>query len=318
MAKISVIVPIYNVSKHLNRCLESIINQTFKDLEIVLVNDGSTDNSLDIIKEYEQKDKRIKVIDKSNGGLSDARNEGLKIANAPYIAFVDSDDYIELDMYEVMYQKIIKEKADIVECDFYWEYPNKLIVDKTRLNKNTIESIRVVAWNKLYKKELITKNHVLFPLGLRYEDIAFCYQLLPYVKKIVSVSKPFYHYIQRSNSISNNQNEKVRDIYKVLDIVINYYKNNNLFEKNHEQLEYVYMRYIFGSSFLRVIKVKDKKLRNSILKEGYQLLNKNFPMWKKNRYLKTTTSFKNLYFKTINKITYYIYANIFRVLKRKL
>lgn len=124
---ISIIVPVYNVEKYLNKCIDSIINQTYKNIEIILVDDGSTDNSGKICDEYLLRDSRIKVIHKNNGGLSSARNEGINISSGEYIGFVDSDDWVEPNMYEEMYKKILYSNADIVDCGYWKEYENKSI-----------------------------------------------------------------------------------------------------------------------------------------------------------------------------------------------
>ena len=123
MSKVSIIVPVYNVEKYLKRCIDSLINQTLKDIEIIVVDDGSTDNSGQIIKKYQEKNSNIKYYKKENGGLSDARNYGMKYAQSEYIAFLDSDDFVDKTMYEKMYNKAIEDNADYVECDFYWAYP---------------------------------------------------------------------------------------------------------------------------------------------------------------------------------------------------
>ena len=126
MPKVSVIVPIYNVEDYIEQCLETLVNQTLEEIEIILVNDGSKDNSEKIAKQYKEKyPNKITYLEKENGGLSDARNFGIPYAKGEYIAFLDSDDYVELIMYEEMYKIAKKEDSDIVECDFYWEYPNK-------------------------------------------------------------------------------------------------------------------------------------------------------------------------------------------------
>ena len=179
MPKVSVIVPIYNVEKYLEKCINSLLSQTLEDIQIILVNDGSKDNSGNIAKEYEKNNKdRVIYVEKENGGLSDARNYGLKYATGDFIAFLDSDDYIEKNAYEEMYNKVIEENADYVECDFIWEFPNKIRVDKQYPYKNKKEMlsfVRVVAWNKLIKRQLITDNNLEFPKGLRYEDVEFTY-----------------------------------------------------------------------------------------------------------------------------------------------
>ena len=137
MKKVSVIVPFYNVEKYIDRCLNSLVNQTLEDIEIIIVNDGSKDNSETIAKEYSSKYKdKIIYLEKENGGLSDARNYAIPYATGEYIAFLDSDDYVEVNMYEQMYEKAKKENADIVECDFLWEYPNEKIESKGKIYKD--------------------------------------------------------------------------------------------------------------------------------------------------------------------------------------
>ena len=286
MPKVSVIVPIYNVEKYLEKCINSLLSQTLEDIQIILVNDGSKDNSGNIAKEYEQNNKdRVIYVEKENGGLSDARNYGLKYATGDFIAFLDSDDYIEKNAYEEMYNKAIEENADYVECDFIWEFPNKIRVDKQYPYKNKKEMlsfVRVVAWNKLIKRQLITDNNLEFPKGLRYEDVEFTYKLIPFINKFTYVDKPFIHYVQREGSIANVQNERTAEIFTVLDNVIEFYKKNNIYEKYRDELEYNYARYLLCSSLKRMCKIKDKTIREKLLTESWERLNLNFPNWKEN------------------------------------
>ena len=318
MPKISVIVPVYNVEAYLERSLNSLKNQTFKDLEFIIVDDGSTDGSAKIIKEFVKSDKRFSYHKKKNGGLSDARNYGMKYATGKYLAFLNSDDYIDLDLYEKMYEKAVETKADVVEADFIWEYPNKQVKDISKVTDlgRLLVDIRVVAWNKLYKKSLIDKIGVKFSKGLHYEDVDWCYKIVPYIKKFASVHGTYIHYIQRPNSIANTQNEKVRDIYKILENAVIYYQENNLLNKYFYELEYSCLRIIYGSSFLRVMGINNKKLRNSIIKEGTDFLNKYFPNYKKNIYLLSDKTKKNYYYRTINSFTLPIYIKLFRLLKK--
>ena len=213
-----------------------------------------------------------------------------------------------------MYHKAIEEQSDYVECDFIWEYPNKMKIDRYTEYKNSkemLKNVRVVAWNKLIKRSIIVENNILFPKGLRYEDVEFTYKLIPHLNKCSHVDKPFIHYIQRENSIINNQNEKNADIFTVLDNVIKYYKDNNLYEEYREEMEYTYARYLLCRSFTRICKIKDKDTRKKLVKEGWENLNTKFPDWKKNKFLKTK-SIKNLYMRTLNGFTYKCYAHIFR------
>lgn len=314
MPKVSVIVPFYNVEGYIEKCLETLVNQTLKDIEIILVNDGSKDRSIEIVKMFlQQYPDKITYLEKENGGLSDARNYAIPYAKGEYIAFLDSDDYVEKDMYESMYELAKKENSDMVECDFYWEYPNKTKEDIGRIyheKKEMLEKVRVVAWNKLIKREILEKTGIQFPKGYRYEDVEFTYKLIPYLEKVSFLKKPCIHYVQREGSISNSQNERTREIFDVLEHVISYYKENEIYDIYKEELEYVYIRYAFCSSLLRIVKIKDEEIQEKLLDETWRNVNEKFPNWKKNSLLKKNKSLKDFYLKTINKTTYKLYALI--------
>ena len=318
MPKVSVIVPIYNVEKYLEKCINSLLSQTLEDIQIILVNDGSKDNSGTIAKKYAERNKdKVIYVEKENGGLSDARNYGLKYATGDFVAFLDSDDYIEKNAYEEMYNKAIEENADYVECDFIWEYPNKAKIDKQykyQNKKEMLSFVRVVAWNKLIKRSLIIEHNLEFPKGLRYEDVEFTYKLIPYINKFAYVDKPFIHYVQREGSIANVQNERTAEIFTVLDEVIEFYKKNNIYEEYKEELEYNYARYLLCSSLKRMCKIKNKKTRKELLQKTWKKLNCNFPNWKKNKILSTVNIDKNKYMKTINKFTYKLYTKVFEII----
>ncbi len=316
--KISVVVPFYNVEDYIEKCLNSLKNQTLKDIEVILVDDGSKDGSTKIAKSFAKKDARFSYHLKKNGGLSDARNYGMKYAHGEYLAFLDSDDYIDHDLYEKMYAKAKENDADMVETDFIWEYPKKSVKDISKVTKMSriIVDIRVVAWNKLYRRSLIEKLGVTFSKGLRYEDVDWCYKIIPFVEKVYSVHDTYVHYIQRPTSIANTQNERVRDIYQILENAIKYYEEKKIIGRYKNQLEYSVMRIVFGSSFLRTIQIEDKQLRREILDEGYDFVEHYFPYWKKNIYLQKEKGLKNFYYKTINRFTYRVYEYIFRMKKR--
>ena len=275
MPKVSIIVPVYNVEKYIDRCLKSLLNQTLQDIEIIIINDGSIDGSKQIIERYIN-NKKIKYFEKQNGGLSSARNLGLKNASGEYVAFLDSDDYVENKMYEEMYIKAKKENAEMIECDFIWEWESenkndaqkKIKTDKRKNYKNKKEMMRrprVVAWNKLIKTEIIKNNNIQFPEGLIYEDLEFFYKVIPHINKISYINKYFVHYIQRDGSISNTQTEKTADIFKVLDNIFLYYKKEGIYDKYKQELNYMKKRILFGSSMKRILKIKDKKTRNKLL-----------------------------------------------------
>lgn len=213
---ISVIIPIYKVEEYLDECISSIVNQTFSNLEIILVDDGSPDKCPEMCDNWAKKDSRIKVIHKSNRGLSDARNAGLEVASGKYISFVDSDDWIDTHMYEILYKHIKEENADICACGIMACYPNhkqplntKCVVGHpeeilSMLYDNT--AYPVSAWNKLYKREMWQDFY--FPVGKICEDAFTTYLLIDKADKIVQISEPLYNYRIRSNSIMTSEFSK--------------------------------------------------------------------------------------------------------------
>ncbi len=226
-ALISIIIPVYKVEKYLEKCIQSVINQTYENLQIILVDDGSPDNCGKICDEYAKKDHRIEVIHKSNGGLSDARNKGLEIAKGEYIGFVDSDDYIEADMYEVLYNLLKQYNADVSICNFYTVSQGKISIknaDNGINEYNRIEILKEIlldrniqsyAWNKLYKKELF--DEIKYPIGKKYEDIGTTFYLLEKCNKVVVTGKSEYYYINRQDSIVNNVTEStITDYIEVI------------------------------------------------------------------------------------------------------
>ena len=212
---ISVIIPIYNVEKYVSRCVDSVINQTYKNIEIILVDDGSPDNCPKICDDYATKDNRIKVVHKENGGLSDARNAGMKVAIGEYISFIDSDDYISLDFYETLLNTMIGNNSDIVECSvvkFYEgnhfdEYDDDLKVKnyetEDALAKLIVEtSFKQHVWNKLYKANGVLD--IPYVVGKLNEDEFWTYQVFGKAKRITRINKTMYHYFQRESSIMGN------------------------------------------------------------------------------------------------------------------
>lgn len=318
MSKVSVIVPVYNTEKYLEKCLESLVNQTLQDIEILVVDDGSTDSSFDIINKFNNNyPNKIIYLKKKNGGLSDARNFALQYVSSEYVGFVDSDDYIDLNMFENMYYSAVKGNLDLVECNFIWEYPKKSKHDNglDYLNKEDyFINGRVMVCNKLFRTSIIKENKLKFPLGLRYEDIEFFYSYVPYIKKSKLINEYFYHYMQRDNSIINKQNEKNNDIFAILNNINNFYKTNNLFYDYKDKLEYLYIRFLLGSSFLRIVKIKDRNIRKILLIKTINELYNAFPTWKKNKLLNTIKTKKNFYYRTINKKTFKIYSFIFKLI----
>lgn len=318
MIKVSIIVPAYNVEAYIEKCLETLVNQTLKEIEIIIVNDGSTDGTKRKIEKFLLAyPEKIKYLEKSNGGLSDARNYGMPSAIGKYIGFVDPDDYVELNMFEEMYKKAEEENADMVECDFIWEYPNKRKIDTGIIYSNKKEAFlyaRVVAWNKIIKRKTIEKSGIKFPKGLRYEDAEFFYKLLPSLEKISFVKIPMVHYIQRKNSIANTQNERVKEIFEIWDNIFEFYKKNKLYEEYKNEIEYTYTRFLLCSSLLRIVKIGDKTIRKELEQRTWKELNTNFPNWKKNPILKKEKGAKNTYIRMINKNNFKVFCKLFEIL----
>ncbi len=233
MTKISVIVPVYNVEKYLPRCLDSLINQKFDDFEILLINDGSTDNSLEICQRYQQiAFNLIKVYSKDNGGLSDARNYGLDKCDSDYVAFVDSDDWVDLDMLNHMYTCAITTNADMVVCDMEYHFEEGIIKSSSGGEFDVVKvedsldmmMINNSACNKLYRYRLF--DNIRFPKGFWYEDMATVPILILKSCLIAKVNEPLYKYYQRKGSIMHSVNEKIFDIYLVIDMVKDYVVKN--------------------------------------------------------------------------------------------
>jgi glycosyltransferase involved in cell wall biosynthesis len=228
---ISIIVPIYNAEKELNKCLESILSQTYQNFELILIDDGSSDNSKIICDYYEKKDSRIKVFHKQNEGVSIARNIGLEMSSGKYIGFIDSDDWVDSSMYEILYNTIITENADISLCSYVKEYKDdkqKVVKYNKKEVSNTYESIEKFlngkfggcVWNKLFKKSIIVKN---FDKSLAIgEDSLFLYYTLKNAQKVVCLPQELYHYYVRNDSATNTKfNLKRFDTLKSSEIIFN-------------------------------------------------------------------------------------------------
>lgn len=273
--KISIIVPVYNTEKYLKRCLTSIANQNFKDIEIIIINDCSKDNSITIINEFKNQDKRIKVINKlKNEGLSAARNTGIEVAKGEYILHIDSDDWIEQGYLYDTYEAAKKNNADIVITDFYKDYDNGKVMYCKEQNieietgKNVLENCflgkgYICVWNKLLKRNLYIKNNIEHPVNISQgEDLAVIPRLFYFSKIIVKINKAYVHYIQNPNSISNTSNiKKIIEVYKALDILEKFFGNDSnyyfqRFKLNHLGLWLFREKYDFKNEDVCIV-VKD-------------------------------------------------------------
>lgn len=239
--KISIIVPVYNVEAYLERCVESILKQTYTNLEILLVNDGSTDKSGELCDKLALRDHRIRVIHKENGGLSDARNRGIDEASSNLIGFIDSDDYIDEDMYETLYRQMVASKADLSMCghyDVYHQIPEKQVAEIKTWELMPEEAIKMVmeakilsvtAVNKLYKKALF--EQLRFRIGKIAEDAFIMVDLIHQCSKIVATNEKKYYYVHRENSITTQKFS-----LKFLNVIEAYEQNAKIISENYPDL----------------------------------------------------------------------------------
>lgn len=272
--KISVIVPVYNTGKYLSKCLNSILNQTLKDIEVIVVNDGSKDNSQEIIDEFVSKDSRIISIQKENGGLSDARNAGIDKAKGEFIAFVDSDDYIDLAMLEKMYELAERDESEIVLCDLVKvnengkefrdlpqspQLPEKIILVE---DFTIFGEMSCFACNKIFKKALF-ENH-RFRNGIHFEDIELIPKLVLDSSIISKINEPFYKYFERQDSITKTHTEKGLDMFVAVNEVTNYFYQSkyNTFATELKRFQIIqgYYSYLAYLAY-----VKDKNLKRKML-----------------------------------------------------
>ena len=322
MIKVSIIIPVYNASKYLAKCLDSVLNQTLDMIEVIAINDGSTDASKEILDQYQAKyNSKLKVVHKTNEGIGKTRNLGIGIAKGEYIGFVDADDYIESNMLEVMYKEAILQKLDIVVCDFYRYNEQTKVKDLITLpsfhpaslkdNPTLINDLNHAPWNKLYKRSLLMDHNITFEEQLKYEDTPFVLKALKEAKIIGKIDQPFNYYIIHNNSETTTMNQKVFDIFKILDIINNYYRDTKVYQAAVERLN-------INKLTIYTIQQRyqsDKTLRNRFIDEAFKYLNTNFPDWKGSIYYKNYNFLKALIEK--NKILTKLYCSFYQILIRK-
>lgn len=320
---VSVIVPVYNVEKYLDECLSSLVNQTLSELEIIVVNDGTKDNSQSIIDHYvKQYPNKVVSLIKENGGLGDARNYGIPYAKGEYIGFVDSDDIVHLEMYEKMFNKAKLEDSDLVLCDleYFYETSSEKMVKEGLVQIENIDVNKTVflsplfAWNKLYRRSLFIESGLKYPVGLWYEDIPVTVPFFTLAKKISYVHETLIYYRQRSTSIMGSvDNPKVKDIFDIMHLCLNYFKDHNLLVTYYDELEFLFLEHLMlngGFRFLLSHKYKD------YLAFSIDTLDLNFPHWRNNKYLFTLPRRYQIYIKYMHSFMIYPFS-IYLKLKEK-
>lgn len=317
--KISIIIPVYNTERFLKKCLDSVINQSLKEIEIILINDGSTDNSYLICEEYARLyNDKIKYIYQTNKGCSATRNLGITLAKGKYIAFVDSDDYLEKEMYESLYEKAILENLDICICgikyinlstnEIVYSYPKNI------KNKNDYlkEKNRMAnSCNKIYKREEIINKKIFFPIKTHYaEDLVFSFKSIISLKKIGHIEKCYYNYILHGNNSIYNFDKRLGVFLSFKEL--NYFleQNNYLKEKNIKKIyNKIFISYAVKGTFFLLM--KSKNINNNVYKKYEKIFEKKM-LEERNKY--SYLKIKIIFYKNLS---YFIYKfNLYTKLKK--
>ena len=294
MLGISVIVPVYNVENLVGRCLESLVNQTFNSYEIIVINDGTKDSSMDVVSKIAQKHPDlIKVFEQENSGLSVTRNNGIDLSVGKYIYFIDSDDYIKPETLEMMYNFAEKFQCDYVidgfnNVDEAGNFLEKHSTNVMTFNQpfNPIDSaefflVHNSVWNRLYLKSTLNENKIRFIPGLWYEDLIFTRQYLIHSKKAIVLDQQFYQYVQREGSLmSSLGSDKNIDIIEIFSLLIEYYKSNDYYEVFNQEIEILALDHLYLAAVVRVSRASRFDLAMVLADE----FRNRFPNYKKNKY----------------------------------
>lgn len=322
MIKVSVIIAAYNVEDYIGRCIESIINQTLSEIEIIVVNDGSTDQTLKIINKYKELDKRLIVINKKNGGVQSARNEGIKSAKGNTILLVDGDDWLDKDALYNLYNELEHKKLDIV-CYGYYEAASKKeniqfrneytgIYEHDQFLRAILQNKVVPAlWCKLIRREFIEINNINLPEDIAFgEDLASTVKLACHFPKVSIINKCYYYYYVRKDSVTNNITEKALDLFKAFDYIKSLLIENEYYSNLKEEYEFLYYYHLY---FERVV---GQTLFNKIHKKFFFTCKDKQVNKINNHYIrdfKTNLSFNLKVWLFIYSINYYIAINTVRV-----
>jgi glycosyltransferase involved in cell wall biosynthesis len=287
MDSISLIIPAYNVEAYIGKCLDSVFSQTYKNLEVIVVNDGSTDNTADVINSYAF-DSRLKYIEQKNAGVSAARNVGIEIATGNYLAFVDSDDYLEKDMYEKLYAACKKNNVDVAICNYNLIYEDRTVPNYSKMQNGTVNIYDDVygyfckycaypkpnnyIWTRLYKADIVKKSGVRFENYKLGDDTLFSFKLLPYIHKVAFITDGLYNYFQRLNSniytVANKGN--LASVYAdTFDALAGYYKENGFAEFLDVLPIHAFTRLRSVFFYSRLAGMDEKKIFESVL-DGFK------------------------------------------------
>ena len=308
--KVSILVPIYNVEKFFSRCLESLFNQTYQNIEYVFVNDCTPDNSMVVLhnfmEKYPSRAKLVRIIENTNNcGIAIVRNTLIKNATGDYVLFVDSDDWIEEDMVEKLVDKAIQTDADVVGCDYYEDYPNKAVLFKQHYPTDRIEAMKAmtllkikgVLWKLLIRHDLIVKNNLSFIPEIHFgEDYIFCCKLFFYAKSISNVDEALYHYVQYNpnNYCSSNSDKRIQSFAKAIKTVETFYRENGILDMVNTEL--LQRKFLCKSSY-----ALDKEKRN--IKKWAFFFPESNGIWRTMNY-SVPNKMRFLLFETVAKLFY--------------
>lgn len=290
MVKISIIIPIYNSEKYLKKCIDSVLNQTMKDIEIILINDGSTDQSEKIIDNYiKENNANIIKYNQKNSGQAVARNKGIELAQGEFITFIDSDDYIDKTMLEHLYNEAKSKELDIVICDYFEDKEDKLIYKKQilREHKDLVKDyVLFVAGpcNKIIRTKILKENNIKFPENIFYEDIAIMPALAIYSKKIGYVKNAYYYYVIRENSTmrQTKYNKKLDSIFFALEYLEKFFQQQEKYEEYKSEIEFIFIEHLLFGATGRFLMFENCEIQK---KQIVDTMKKKYPKWRKNKYL---------------------------------
>lgn len=296
MDKVSIIVPCYNVEATIERCIDSLKKQTFKNIEVLLIDDGSKDDTKKIILKNIESNTKFKYIYKENGGVSSARNLGITKATGTYLSFVDSDDYLEKTFIESLYNAIIENETDFAITNIKRIYKNKVSYNKV---KNQSDIYKYTApWNKLYKKELFDKYNLKFPEGVWYEDVSVSAKVNLITSNNYALDDNyFYNYVQNKNSLIHTYDDRIFDIFKVLEDVEVFYIENDLKEELETYIEFLYIYHVLVGTIFRSSFHND--FNKLMIKDIISKVEIKYPDWNKNINIKELPLSFKLYLKLV-------------------
>lgn len=309
---ISIIVPCYNVEEYIERCINSIKGQTITNFEVLLIDDGSLDNTKQVINELIKNDSRFKYYYKKNGGLSDARNFGLKKIKGKYVCFIDSDDYVEKEYLEKLYYGIIDNNVPVSICDIKRVYDTEFTIDN--IDEFKVKTcMKPAAWNKMFLKDLF--KNIGFPVGKWYEDLGTTPKITIQNKYYI-IKEPLYNYVQNSSSIMHTYDDRIFNIYEIIENVEEYIKNQDYNKENETILEFMNVYHILVGTVYRASFHKEYSVR--MIKEIYEYVFKKYSKWSQNEYIKKLPLIYRLHLMMLRFHLFYFIYILLKLFNKKL